>query len=233
MARARPPAKGSFPSRDTGRQNVRRSVVNYLKELIFEGNLVAGDRVPQDEVAAALDVSNTPVREALIALEHEGLVTIELHRGAFVNGFDAETVRIQYELFALVWGWAVRRAFLRASPEMIDEMLELGHRARNTDDPVEMYDIMTKFTDLLEEVSGSHDWRRLLDRLPRLVPGPPFYEMPGAMASVSDWLEPLALAIRRRDAEEADSCAERMIHAHGEALLDELERRQLITPGAT
>jgi DNA-binding GntR family transcriptional regulator len=44
------------------RNNVRRSVVDYIKELIFEGQLTPDDRVPQDDVAAALGVSNTPVR---------------------------------------------------------------------------------------------------------------------------------------------------------------------------
>jgi DNA-binding GntR family transcriptional regulator len=214
------------------RQNVRRSVINYLKELIFEGKLAAGDRVPQDEVAAALDVSNTPVREALIALEHEGLVTIELHRGAFVNGFDADTVRIQYELFALIWGWAVEKALEKATSQQVDEMLDLGRRARATNDPVELYAIVTSFTDILETVSGSHDWRRLLDRLPRLVPGPPFYEMPGAVAAVADWMEPLAQAMARHDAAEAKSASDRMMYAHGQALLDELERRQLLVPRA-
>jgi DNA-binding GntR family transcriptional regulator len=205
-------------------------VINYLKELIFEGKLTPGDRVPQDEVAAALDVSNTPVREALIALEHEGLVTIELHRGAFVNGFDAGSVRVQFELFALVWNWAVRRAVRRASPATIEELLELGRRARATDDAVDMYEIMTSVTDILEEVSGSRDWRRLLDRLPRLVPGPAFYRMPGAMAAAADWIEPMAVAIQRGDADDAVSCADRMMSAHGEALLQELERRRLISP---
>src|SRR3954464_7622356 len=103
------PTKGDLPNRDVGRKSVRRAVINYIKDLIFEGKLRAGDRVPQDEVARSLNVSNTPVREALIALEHEGLVTIELHRGAFVNPLLADGIRTQYELWALVFGWAIRR----------------------------------------------------------------------------------------------------------------------------
>ena len=210
------------------RQSVRRSVVNYLKEFIFDGKLVAGDRVPQDDVAIALDVSNTPVREALIALEHEGLVTVELHRGAFVNGFDTTSVRDQYELFALVWGWAVRRAVERRSADHAERLLERGRMAKATDDPEVMYDIMTEVSDLLQEICGSRDWRRLLDRLPRLVPGPAFYRIPGAMAAVADWLEPLAVAIQQSKTDDALVASDRMMYEHGDALLQELDRRHLI-----
>src|SRR6266550_2157189 len=73
-----------------------------IRRMIFDGELHPGERVPQDDVAAMLGISRIPVREALIALEREGWVTIEMHRGAFVNALDARSVRDHYELFALV-----------------------------------------------------------------------------------------------------------------------------------
>src|SRR5947209_18031373 len=73
-----------------------------IKRMIFEGELKPGERVPQDDVAAMLGISRIPVREALIALEREGWVTIEMHRGAFVNSLDAPAVRDNHELFGLV-----------------------------------------------------------------------------------------------------------------------------------
>ncbi len=77
----------------------------YIRRLVFDGDLKPGDRVPQDSVAAALGMSRIPVREALIALEREGWVTIETHRGAFVNGFDRQAVRDHYALlFVLIYG---------------------------------------------------------------------------------------------------------------------------------
>jgi len=50
---------------------------------MFDGTLGPGEKIPQDDVAGVLGISRIPVREALIALEREGRVTIELHRGAF------------------------------------------------------------------------------------------------------------------------------------------------------
>ena len=54
-------------------------------------------------------MSRIPVREAIIALDREGWVTVEPHRGAFVRGIDADYVRDHYELYGLVFGLMASR----------------------------------------------------------------------------------------------------------------------------
>ena len=108
-----------------------------IRRMIFDGELRPGERVPQDDVAAMLGISRIPVREALIALEREGWVTIEMHRGAFVNALDARSVRDHYELFGLVYGFAARLAIARSGPELVDRLAELLAACDGTDDPVE------------------------------------------------------------------------------------------------
>jgi len=218
----------TLPTRAVGRQSVARSVADYVKDLILDGKLRPGDRVPQDQVAAALGVSNTPVREALISLQHEGIVTIELHRGAFVNAFDIESIRAQYDLYVLVFSWAVRRAVPRLTPENIEELLKLGRDAKHAD-PAQMYAIVSRFTALLQELSRSRDWGRVLLVLQRIVPSDAFYErVPEAQAAFTGWMEPVAQAMQRGDVEEAVTFVERMMYQHGEALIRELERRDLV-----
>src|SRR5438270_13880879 len=73
-----------------------------IRRMIFDGELRPGERVPQDDVAAMIGISRIPVREALIALEREGWVTIEMHRGDFVNALDVRSVGYSYALFGLV-----------------------------------------------------------------------------------------------------------------------------------
>ena len=70
------------------------------------------------EIAQTLGISRIPVREALIALEREGWVSIEMHRGAFVNAIDADAVRDHYELLGLVHGFAASRALSREGPAL-------------------------------------------------------------------------------------------------------------------
>ncbi len=225
---ARGTGRTQLPTRNVRRNNVRRSVVDYIKELIFEGQLAPDDRVPQDDVAAALGVSNTPVREALIALEHEGLVTIELHRGAFVNAFDEESLNVRYELYALLFGWATRRAIERASDDDLARMVAAVRGLGTATDPTEMYAAMSGLTATLQELGGSRDWGRLIATLSTLLPGATFYRMPGAMHAASESVTKLTRALNARDADAAAPLMERMIYRHGEALVQELKRKKLL-----
>src|SRR3989442_10074385 len=110
-----------------------------IRRMIFDGELHPGERVPQDDVAAMLGISRIPVREALIALEREGWVTIEMHRGAFVNALDEQAARDTYELFGLVYGFAVRRAIGRGSTQLAAQLDDLARRLMGTEDPQEIH----------------------------------------------------------------------------------------------
>ena len=106
----------------------RRSVADdaafAIRRLIFDGELPPGSRVPQDDIAKALDISRIPIREALIGLEREGWVTIELNRGAFVNAFDQAAVIDHYELYGHTHEFAVTRAIERADRAQLATALQ-------------------------------------------------------------------------------------------------------------
>src|SRR5271166_4941796 len=110
------------PVVDSGNKLVRTSsaehIALHIRSLIFEGELLPGTRVPQDAIAEDLGVSRIPIREALIALEREGWVTIEMHRGAFINALDKQSIRDHYELLGLIYGFAAKRALARADEDL-------------------------------------------------------------------------------------------------------------------
>ena len=65
-------------------------VAEYLREGIISGRFERGDRLKQAEIAETLNLSITPVREAMKLLEAEGYVTRESHHGATVAQFDVD-----------------------------------------------------------------------------------------------------------------------------------------------
>jgi len=75
-------------------------VVERLSELIIEGELAPGARLNERELCARLGVSRTPLREALRRLAHDGLVTLQPNRGAFVTEMSRAAVRDSFELMA-------------------------------------------------------------------------------------------------------------------------------------
>ncbi|MCM1013070.1 GntR family transcriptional regulator [Brevibacterium sp. XM4083] len=66
---------------DIERRGLRDHVYDHILEILLTGELTAGERVSIDGLARLLDVSPTPVREALVDLERTGLVVREALRG--------------------------------------------------------------------------------------------------------------------------------------------------------
>src|SRR5207237_8707874 len=114
-----------------------------------------GQRVPQDEIARELGISRIPIREALIALESGGWVTIELHRGAFVTALDEQAVRDHYELYGLVYGFAARRALARRPEGLGDQLVKLAGAMNRTDDPEDPRRLVMAFPAATSEAARS------------------------------------------------------------------------------
>jgi DNA-binding GntR family transcriptional regulator len=93
--------------RPARRSGLGSEVTTSLRQAIFDGVFKSGSRLGEIEIAQQLDVSRGPVREALLQLRAEGLVSMELHRGASVVTLSVEdigeltTLRITLERFAV------------------------------------------------------------------------------------------------------------------------------------
>lgn len=86
------------------------AVVDHLGRAIAEGRLIAGSRLVETELAAALGVSRTPVREAISILAAEGLVTISPRRGARVADLTPKSVSDVFTVRAALEGLGARLA---------------------------------------------------------------------------------------------------------------------------
>jgi len=100
----------SSANRPVKRERFAEEVASELREMILAGRLGSGERIDQDAVAESHGMSRLPVREALIALEQEGLVVNTPRRGAYVAQLSPEDVQDQYEVYGLVAGIASARA---------------------------------------------------------------------------------------------------------------------------
>lgn len=101
-----------------------QQVVEILRERILKGELQAGQPLRQAALADALNVSRIPVREALLQLEAEGLVSVEAHKGAVVTELSADQVD---ELFDLRENIEVD-LLSRSIPNLTEEMLAQAER---------------------------------------------------------------------------------------------------------
>lgn len=120
-----PPGTGGstvYRSRPVKRERFAEQVATELRDMILSGRLGFGERIDQDAVADAHGMSRLPVREALIALEQEGLVVNTPRRGAYVAQLSAEDVLDQYEVYGLVAGLAAARAAERLTADQVADL---------------------------------------------------------------------------------------------------------------
>ncbi len=103
-------------------------VLAAVRKAILSGVLGPGERLRQEELADVFGTSRIPVREALRALEYEGLVTSEPHRGFTVAALDADDVEEVYDLRILLESEAVRLALPLLTDDDLEE-LEIHFRA--------------------------------------------------------------------------------------------------------
>lgn len=103
-----------------------------LREAILDGSLSAGTRLIQAELAAQLDVSNTPVREALRDLAAEGLVVFDPHRGSRVRTLCIDEVRELYDMRIALEPLMVRRVMAVITPEQLDRAESLCRKLSKT-----------------------------------------------------------------------------------------------------
>jgi DNA-binding GntR family transcriptional regulator len=108
------------PVVENHRQTAHEVVRATLREAILHGELKPGTRLVQAEVAEQLDVSTTPVREALRDLASEGLIELDAHRGGTVLSLTVEEMEEIYDLRLILEVEAMRRSVDRVTPEQID-----------------------------------------------------------------------------------------------------------------
>lgn len=100
-------------------------VVETLREKILSGEIKAGQPLRQAALAEELNVSRIPVREALLQLEAEGLVSFEPHKGATATELNVEQVGELFELRAMLEADLLAASIPLLSEEKLDEAQQL------------------------------------------------------------------------------------------------------------
>lgn len=144
------------------RQSLKQEAANYIRDLIFSGEMHAGQRIDQDGIADALDVSRIPIREALITLEAEGMVNNIARRGAFVARLEPEDIVDHFLIYGLLSGIAAQRVAERGVPGIVDRLAEISKQMRATPNPAEHDRLNFSFHQTINRAGGS---RRLISVL--------------------------------------------------------------------
>jgi DNA-binding GntR family transcriptional regulator len=120
-------------------------VVEILREKILSGEIVAGQPLRQAALASELNVSRIPVREALLQLEAEGLVSFEPHKGASATELNLDQVGELFELRAMIEGELLAASLINITDEAL----------------AQASDILAKLDSSLNKENSANTWSEL------------------------------------------------------------------------
>jgi DNA-binding GntR family transcriptional regulator len=197
-----------------------------IKEAIIHGELPPGLQAAEQRIAAQLQVSRTPVHQAIVRLEQEGWVQLLARRGLVVAPISAQEMRHIYEVLMGLEGMAVARLAARAPQDgdEIDRLLtaaaDAGILALMNEDLPGWAQADDRFHTLLVECSGNPYFSRLSQTVrehahrARLLT---LWLRPKPTAANSDH-QALLAAIRKRD----PAAARAALEAHRQRGMDTL-----------
>jgi DNA-binding GntR family transcriptional regulator len=105
-------------------------VIAEIRSAILTRRLVPGQALVEAELARAMGVSKTPVREALKVLSQTGLVTFVPYKGASVTTVDETFIRSVYEVRLLLEPEGVRRSVNQGSRQSLNAAADLLAQAK-------------------------------------------------------------------------------------------------------
>ena len=148
---------------------LREDVHSLLQERIVKGDLLPGNRLQDVLLAAELGVSRTPVREALLRLEREGLVESDPNRGFFVAPMSRQEV---LEIYPIVWALeclALDACEPPASPQIQALRQINAEMAAGAADPLRRQELDLRWHQTLLESCGNERLKELLAGLKQIV----------------------------------------------------------------
>jgi DNA-binding GntR family transcriptional regulator len=148
-----------------GYETAQDLVLASVRLAILRGVLEPGTKLRQEELAEVFGTSRIPIREALRALEYEGLVRSEPHRGFTVTALDAEDVVEVYDLRIVLESHAVRLALPLLTSQDLDDLERLFQEMQGAASPDDQLAAREQFYQRLYSVTGRP---RLVNQIVRL-----------------------------------------------------------------
>jgi len=139
-------------------KSLREQVYQYLREELHRGNILPGDNINMGKLCKKLNVSKTPLREALIFLEAEGFVTILPRRGVLVNRLTLDDVRELIQVVGSLEASAVVSAAAKIDKLVLKRLAGLNEKmtaAVHREDFERYYRLNVEFHDIFLNRCGN------------------------------------------------------------------------------
>jgi len=205
-------------------------VVSHVVNLVLTGKLSSGDRVDRNEIAQELGLSRVPIQEAVVQLEHDGILSTPYHRGAYVERFDESVVREHHELYGMLSGLASARAAVDGLPRILDQLTVMIAAMRGSRDARNFQETAWQFRRVINEEYAGPRLQAAIRASQTFIPRAFWLSYLHNHDQMLPFYETETAAIQRADPDGArTACIERS-EAMAGIMLGELVRRGVFKP---
>jgi DNA-binding GntR family transcriptional regulator len=205
-------------------------VVTHVLNLVLTGKLRSGDRVDRNEIAQGLGISRVPIQEALVQLEHDGIVSTRYHRGAFVERFDESTVLEHHELDGLLNGIASARAAANPTPRIVGDLDGLLRSLRAAKEPRNFAENAWEYRRVVNAEYAGPRLHATIRASQNLIPRVFFMTYQHSRDDMLPFYEDENAAMHRRDPEAAREACIGRSELMAKTMIAELSRRGVFPP---
>jgi DNA-binding GntR family transcriptional regulator len=198
--------KPTLPKLAPSPRTSQANVTQHLRRAILAGHLPPGTRLVQADLADSLQMSVTPIREALRQLSGEGLVDLDAFRGAVVHTPTLAELEEIFDIRAALLPLSIRKSIGQITPSQLDAAATILNQMDDTLDQAEWIVLNREFHRLLYgpiTTSHLHNVLQRLSDIATLYINLSFTEHPHQRASADAEHRAILQAYRRQDSDEA------------------------------
>jgi DNA-binding GntR family transcriptional regulator len=205
-------------------------VVSHVVNLVLTGKLRSGDRIDRNEIANDLGLSRVPIQEAVVQLEHDGILSTQYHRGAYVERFDESVVREHHELYGLLSGIASARAAVDGHPRTLDQLAMLIEAMRASKESRAFQEAAWQFRRVINDEYAGPRLQAAIRASQTFIPRGFWLAYLKNHDEMLPYYEAETAAIHGRDPDAARAACVERSEVMGRIMLGELVRRGVFKP---
>lgn len=200
-------------------------VVTHIINLVMTGKLRSGDRIDRNEIVRDLGLSRVPIQEAVVQLEHDGILSTRYHRGAFVSRFDEATVAEHHELYGILNGIASARCATNPTPRIVAHLDDTLRAMRSAKDTKAFQEACWVFRDAINDEYAGPRLHATIRAGKSFAPSEFWIGYPKAKAEFLAGYEEEMAAIQTRDPDRARKACTERAERMAQIMIGELTRR--------
>ena len=205
------------------KKTLHEEIANNLREMIMSGELREGDKIKENEFCELMDISKTPLREALRVLSTEGLIRLIPNRGSYVTTPTFEEIKEMFDVMSVLEGVCARTAAEKMSNIDYEKLkkihLQLEENFRKKDQKHYIRN-NNKYHSFVQELAGNKTLNQIVNGLRQkiLLYRYQSLNLSGRFEQSIQEHRDLLEAFRKRDAEKAELLMKSHMKKQSEAL---------------